>query len=132
MMEILLTYKFKDMEILILVGRILFGGYFIYNGYNHLANSKALSSYAKAKNIILPRISVIISGLLILFGGLGVLFGIWMELSLAMIAVFLLPVTFLMHNFWEDSEPQTRMNNQINFGKNLALLGSALMLISLL
>jgi hypothetical protein len=31
-----------------------------------------------------------------------------------------------MHDFWNVQDPQQRMNEQINFAKNLALLGGAL------
>jgi putative oxidoreductase len=41
-------------NVLFLIGRILFGGYFIYNGYNHLKNLSMMSGYAKTKGVPFP------------------------------------------------------------------------------
>jgi hypothetical protein len=35
-----------------------------------------------------------------------------------------------MHTFWSDTDPMMKMNNQLNFEKNLALAAAALMLLS--
>lgn len=42
---------------------------------------------------------------------------------------FLAGVSPLMHDFWRDEDPQARMNNMINFLKNMALAGGALALM---
>jgi len=36
-------------------------------------------------------------------------------------------VTFKIHNFWTISDPQARMNEQVHFGKNIAMIGFLLM-----
>jgi hypothetical protein len=36
-----------------------------------------------------------------------------------------------MHNYWADKEPQARQANQIQFHKNVALLGAALMFLAI-
>jgi len=41
-----------------LIGRILFGGYFRYNGINHVRNRSSLSQYAGAKNVPKPDLAV--------------------------------------------------------------------------
>lgn len=119
------------MEALFLIGRIIFGGYFIYSGFNHFKNSTALAGYAKSKNVPYPKLAVLISGLFLLVGGLGVLFWLYPVWALSLIAIFLLIVSFSMHNFWEDKDDATRSANTINFSKNMALLGAALMLMAL-
>jgi len=35
----------------------------------------------------------------------------------------------MMHRLWADADPQTKMGNQINFEKHLALLGAGLLLL---
>lgn len=114
------------------IGRILFGGFFIYNGINHFLNLSAFTDYAKSKGVPLPKISVILSGLLIIIGGAGIFIGAYMVFSLVLIIIFLLAITFSMHNFWADKDPMTKINNKVNFAKNIALLGAALMMIALL
>jgi uncharacterized membrane protein YphA (DoxX/SURF4 family) len=115
----------------LLIGKILFGGYFIYSGLNHFLNLEMLSGYAKSKNVPLPKVGVLFSGTMIFLGGLGVLFGIYVNLSLALIAIFLLVVSLMIHNFWSVTDPTAKMGDVINFSKNMALLGAALMLMSL-
>lgn len=116
------------MEIAFLTGRIIFGGYFFLMGINHFAKSKMLSGYAASKGIPSPSLAVYGSGLLIILGGLGVLLGVYPQVSLFLIIIFLIPVTFFMHAFWNDTDPQMRMVDQVNFLKNIALLGAALAL----
>lgn len=117
-------------EILFLIGRILFGGYFFWNGLNHLVFKTAgLAQYAAMKKVPSPKLAVLLSGLLILSGGLGVLLGMYIGWAVACLVLFLIPVTFAMHDFWNDADPMMKMGNVVNFMKNLALLGAALMLL---
>jgi hypothetical protein len=51
------------------------------------------------------------------------------KVGTAAIIGFLAGVSPLMHNFWADEDPNQRMNNMINFSKNLALAGGALALM---
>jgi hypothetical protein len=45
--------------------------------------------------------------------------------------LFLIPVSVTMHNYWADKDPQTRQTNEIQFHKNVALLGAALALLAI-
>jgi putative oxidoreductase len=62
-------------------------------------------------------------------GGTSILLGVKPKLGTAAIAGFLAGVSPVMHNFWSVQDPQQRMNEMINFSKNIALLGSALALM---
>jgi len=115
-------------EVLFLIGRILVGGYYIMNGFNHFTKSKMLVGYAKSKNVPLPMLAVIVSGLLIFFGGLSLLLGIYPVVGITMIVVFLFFVTLFMHRFWHAPKEQKQIE-MVNFMKNLALLGSTLMFL---
>lgn len=108
------------------ISRILFGGYFIYNAFNHLIKGKSMEAYAASKGVPMPKIMIFISGLLLLFGGAGILIGFYVSLAVAALILFLIPVTFTMHNFWKETDPMMKMTQQVMFGKNLALLGGAL------
>src|SRR6185503_12656488 len=43
---------------------------------------------------------------------------------------FLAGVSPVMHDFWKQSQPEQRMNEMINFTKNLALIGGAIALMA--
>ncbi len=115
--------------ILFIIGRLLFGGYFLLNGYNHFAGLSAMSEAAKTKDVPWPKAAVIISGILLLLGGSGMILGIYVPLAALALILFLIPVTFKMHAYWRMTDPGERMVNKINFAKNLALLGADLMIL---
>lgn len=119
------------LDIVFLIGRVIFGGFFVMSGFNHFKNSKILAPYAQAKGVPMAYPSVLFTGLLLLLGGLGVILGVYPRLALVLIIVFLVPTSFMMHNFWKDTDPGQKMTNQINFNKNMALLGAALMMMML-
>ncbi len=101
------------------------------SGINHFGHNKALTGYAASKGVPWPRAAVYVSGLFILFGGLGILAGSYTEWSVALIAIFLIIVSFRIHNFWAITDPNMKMGDMVNFLKNMALLGAALMFLAL-
>jgi putative oxidoreductase len=117
------------MKAAFLIGRLLFGGFFLYNGINHLKERKSLGQYAETKNVPMAEAVVASTGVVLIAGGTSILLGIKPKLGTAAIAGFLAGVSPVMHNFWRVQEPGQRMNEMINFSKNMALLGSALALM---
>lgn len=95
------------MKALFLLGRLVFGGFFLYNAANHFQQRGALAQYAASKNVL----------------GLKPQYG-----ALAIIA-FLAGVSPVMHDFWRIEDPGRRQSDQINFAKNMALPGAALALM---
>lgn len=114
------------MEILFLLARVLFGGYFFLNGVNHFLKSDMMTPYAASKGVPAPKLAVWGSGAMILLGGLGILTGVYVEWAVALLAVFLVVVTFKMHNFWTIEDPNAKMMDMVMFMKNIALLGGSL------
>jgi putative oxidoreductase len=120
------------MKGLVLVGRILVGAYYLYNALNHLVFAPGqLTEYAASKGVPLPLLAVIVTGLLLLIGGLSILLGVLPRVGVLALVVFFLPVTFWMHDFWNIADPQMRTVQMIQFLKNLALMGSALMFLAI-
>jgi putative oxidoreductase len=118
-------------DILLLIGRILYGVFFLISGFNHFVKMKSYKQYAEMKNVPAPGIAVMVSGLLILLGGLSVLLGFWPDIGLLLIAIFLVGVTPKMHAFWSVSDPMAKMGEQVNFMKNVALLGAAFAMVAI-
>jgi putative oxidoreductase len=116
---------------LFLIGRLIFGGFFVFNGANLLLSHAMMTGYAAAKGVPAPDVAVFVAGVLILFGGASIILGWLPEIGIAAIAVFLVAVTFPMHNFWAISDPGQRMNEMVNFMKNTALLGGTLMFVAI-
>jgi putative oxidoreductase len=115
---------------LLYIGRILFGGYFAYNGFNNLIMFDMMSGYAKSKGAPMPKLSVALSSLLLIVGGISVLFDVLPSVGLVALVLFLIPVTFIIHPFWKIQDPAAKMGEMINFAKNVALLGAVLILLA--
>ncbi|MGK5628326.1 DoxX family membrane protein [Streptomyces sp. URMC 123] len=120
------------MDILVLIGRILFAALFLASAANHLAQRKAMAGYAAAKGVPAAGAAMAAGTLVLLLGGLSVLLGIWADLGALLLAVFLVPTTVLMHAFWKEDDPGARQQEMIHFQKDLALAGASLMLFALI
>lgn len=118
------------MDVLFLIGRILFGGYFLLSGLNHFTHRKMLTGYTASKKVPAAQAAVLVTGLLLILGGLGVVLGVLPRIALILILIFLVPTTFIMHNFWKE-QGDNRMMERVHFLKNLALVGAALLLLTI-
>ena len=112
-----------------LLGRALFGGFFLYSGIHHFMERKAMAQYVDAKGIPMPDVAVTATGLALTLGGASLVLGIKPELGAIAVAGFLAGVSPLMHDFWKVEDPQKRQAEMINFSKNMALLGAAFALM---
>src|SRR5262245_37472782 len=116
-------------SLLFLLGRILYGGFFVLGGLNHFQHLAMMSGFTASKGVPAAKAGVMTSGTLIIVGGLCVIFGWHVRFGLACIVLFLVPVTYLMHNYWVEADMMQRINQRVNFQKNVALLGAALMML---
>ncbi|SRR5579872_578498 len=112
-----------------LIGRMLFGGFFLYSGVNHLREAKSIAPYAEAKGVPVPELAVKLSGIPLIIGGASLLLGVKPKLGTMAILGFLAGVSPVMHDFWSEEDPGQRKSEMINFAKNMALAGGALALM---
>lgn len=96
------------------------------SGLNHFMKHEMLAGYADSRGVPSSAFMVPFTGLLLFMGGASIITGAYVPLGLSFLAVFLVGVTPVMHDFWtkEGEERDAELNN---FMKNAALLG-ALML----
>tara|TARA_B100000683_G_C12330070_1_gene490187 strand:+ start:293 stop:682 length:390 start_codon:yes stop_codon:yes gene_type:complete len=119
------------MELLFILGRVIFGLFFLNSGINHFKDVKGLTGYTASKNVPFPKASVLFTGILLVLGSLGVIFGVYVTFSLWLLILFLVPTTILMHPFWKETDPQTRGSEKGAFMKNMALAGATIMMLSI-
>ncbi len=117
------------MKTVFLLGRVLFGGFFLYNGINHFRQREVMTQYTGAKGVPHPDLAVTASGAAMALGGVSILLGVKPKLGAAAVAAFLAGASPLMHAFWNADEA-SKQGEVINFSKNMALLGAALILTS--
>ena len=83
-------------------------------------------AYAAVKGGPLVSIAVPLSGIIALAGGLSILLGYKVKYEAWLIVIFLVPVTFMIHNFWTYTDPMQAQMEMANFMKNISMLGVAL------
>jgi putative oxidoreductase len=110
----------------VLLGRLLFAAIFLTAGLNHF--TKQAIGYAASQGVPLASIMVPISGLFAIAGGLSILLGYRAKIGAWLIALFLIPVTLMMHKFWTVTDPMMAQVQMIMFMKNVAMLGGALLI----
>jgi len=111
----------------VLLGRVLFAAIFIVAAFGHF--SEQTIRYAAQQGVPLAGLLVPIAGLISLAGGVSVLLGYHARFGAGLLVLFLVPVTFTMHAFWKATDPMMAQIQQAMFLKNLALLGTALLVI---
>jgi putative oxidoreductase len=112
-----------EMNTAFLVGRIIFGGYWLMASFNHFKNLNYVSEYAKARGTPSPKLAVAGTGVILLLGGLSMLLGVYPVVGIILLIVFLLGVSFQMHAYWKMDDAQMKQIDMINFTKNMALIG---------
>lgn len=123
--------KEADVDVIIVIGRILFVPLFLSSAVGHLTRTDSMAGYARSKGLPAANLAVVASGILFGLGALSVLLGVWPDLGALVIFLTLVPTAVLMHAFWREDDPQTRYLEQVQFLKDLSLAGAALALFGL-
>jgi uncharacterized membrane protein YphA (DoxX/SURF4 family) len=124
--------KRKYMSAILVIGRIIFGGFFLMSGINHFTKLEAMTGYAKYKKLPAAKLGVLISGLMLLVGGITIILGYYADLGALLLAIFLILAAIIFHNFWAEADATAKQTEMMNFMKNFALAGAALILLAML
>ena len=100
------------------------------SGVKHFKHLASYTGYAHSKGVPMPRYAVMATGVVLLLGGLGIILGVGIKCAVLLLSVFLLVTSFKMHDYW-NMPADARMGDEINFYKNMALLGAVLMLLAI-
>jgi putative oxidoreductase len=87
----------------VVLGRFFFALIFPTAGANNF--NKQTIGYAASQGVPLASIAVPLSGVLAIAGGLSILLGYRAKLGAWLIALFLVPVSLMMHKFWTVTDP---------------------------
>lgn len=116
------------MQVLFDIARVVLALYFLFNGVNHFAQHSAMTQYATYKKVPAAGFMVALTGLMLLAGGVSILLGYQVTAGAIILAIFLVPTAFWMHNFWAETDAGARMNQMAHFLKNIALAAAVLLL----
>ena len=110
----------------VVAGRVLFSLLFVMAGFAHFSSQEI--AVAASQGVPLASIAVPISGIMAVLGGLSIALGYKARWGAALIILFLIPVTIMMHNFWSVSDPMRLQIEKAMFLKNVTMLGGALVI----
>lgn len=111
------------------LGRLLYGGVLAYTATENLRELDGRIKYADAKDVPVPDVLVPAASGMLLLGSVGILLWRSPRFAAAAIVAWFLGTTPTMHDFWNQEEGDRRPE-QVQFLKNTALLGAAIMLLS--
>ena len=114
------------MRSIVPIARLLLVALFLMSAPSHFKAQTI--AYAAQQGVPFATILVPFSGLLALAGGISVLLGWHARVGGWLLVAFLVPVTLMMHAFWNVPDPMMRQIQMGMFMKNLAMLGGALLI----
>jgi putative oxidoreductase len=119
------------MEIAFMIGRIIFGAYWLTARFQNFNNFNAKSACAKAQGTPSPKLAVAGTGVIPLLGGLSILLGVYHAVGIILLIIFLLGESFQTNSHWKVEDVQMRQIDMINLMKNMALVGALILFLLL-
>lgn len=110
-----------------LIGRILISVVFIVAGIGKVTGFSMEEGFVASKHLPLPAVALGIAMIIELIGGLAILTGFYTRFTAWIVFLYMIPTTFLFHNFWA-MQGAARQDNMAHFEKNLAIMGGLLLL----
>jgi len=87
------------------------------------------AAYMAAKQLPMIPLLLYASALVEIVGGLSLLLGYKTRWGAILLALYLIPVTYLFHDFWNVAEAEAMKEQMIHFFSNLAIFGGLLYVI---
>ena len=113
-------------DALSLIGRILLAAIFVWSGFGKVGGFEGLAGQIASKGFPAAQAFAAATIAIEIGAGLMLVAGWKARWAALLLAVFTMIVTIFYHNYWAVPEAQ-KMMQQIQFMKNLALIGGLLM-----
>lgn len=114
----------------VLIGRVLLSLIFILSSFNKMMNFSTTAEEMTSEGVPASGLILVIATAMELVGGLMVLLGWKGRVGAVVLLLFLIPVTFVYHDFWT-YEGQERQMQMINFIKNMSIMGGLTFLLGM-
>lgn len=112
-----------------LIGRIFLSAIFLFEAFDTMLyfdkTRQTMEQYGLNSNQDMLLYGAVF---LLLVGGIMVLVGYRSTLGAIMLLIYWVPITFIIHDFWNSPQEQTRLQS-ILFMKDIAIIGGLLMLV---
>ena len=109
------------------IARILLSALFLLSGFNKIAHFGPSSQMIAGMGVPFASLATGIAILIEVGGAIAIIAGWKTKLAAWVQFVYLIPVTFMIHNFWA-SPAAMQQDQMVHFMKNLAIMGGLLIL----
>lgn len=110
-------------DLALLVGRVAFAALFLPSGFSKLMNLQAFMYNVDGRGVPFAPLMAPLGAAVEFLGGLALLLGVQVRFASVMLLLFTAAATLIAHRFWEYSPGAARQMQQINFFKNVAIVG---------
>src|SRR5271157_220877 len=116
-------------DVALLIGRLLMAYIFVRGGWGHITNLGGFGTYLAGKGAAagMSYPLAVVAACVEFFGAICIVLGLATRYVALLMAVFTLIAAFLGHPYWSVPAAEV-VPQQINFNKNLAILGGFLVL----
>lgn len=111
-------------DFLLLFGRIMLGWIFMRSGYGKIFDIAAVGATFPARGI--PAWMAYVSVPAEFFGGIALIVGFATRYVAIVLFIFTVVATFSSHRYWDFTDPAVRRVQDVNFWKNISILGGIL------
>ncbi len=113
-------------DLALLLGRLLIAALFLPSGISKLMTFSQFAASLGQRGVPYPDVLAGLGVAVEVLGPIALILGIWPRLTaLAMIA-FVASATLVSHRYWEFTDEAARRAQEINFYKNLGIIGGLL------
>lgn len=102
---------------------------FVLSGVNKFMDPSGSEAYMAAKGMPMVPFFLYAAAVLEVLGGLMIVFGYHARIAAAALFIYLIPVTYLFHDFWNATAAAQQVQ-MLFFLKNLAIMGGLLYVVS--
>lgn len=127
MMPALDTFLSARGDALLLLARALVSALFLLTGWQKMTGFAGTVDYMRSVGAPLPEAAAAVSVVMEFFVGAALLLGIWVRPLALLLFLFTFGTALIGHHYWT-MEGTARHENQLNFFKNLGIMGGLLLL----
>lgn len=117
----------KMQDPLALAGRIMLAMIFVTSGFSKISGFDGTVGYIASKGLPMASVVAVLTIVIEVVGGLAIVFGFKTRWAALALAAFTLLAALIFHAYWGVPAAQV-MAQQINFWKNISIVGGFLVL----
>jgi putative oxidoreductase len=113
-------------DVALLAARLAVAALFLPSGIGKLMNLSGFTAMLAGKGLPYPDLFAVLGVAAEILGPIALILGVFPRLTALFLIAFTLIATLISHNFWELTDAAARQAQQIQFLKNLAIMGGLL------